>query len=135
MATTVVNGLKYKFTVYIGRVSSYHMVAHNALRPAQYVNGTALQGMDGYYGNPIAFGKACLECRTIHQDTDQGRIDLLARYKKLFWRRVNQEPAFRLAVMEPKGYCIGCFCKPKACHGDVIKAWLDAGWPLVEDQK
>jgi hypothetical protein len=23
-----------------------------------------------------------------------------------------------------------CFCKPQACHGDVIKAWLDAGCPM-----
>jgi hypothetical protein len=28
-------------------------------------------------------------------------------------------------IEELKGKVLGCFCKPNACHGDVIKEYLD----------
>ena len=112
METTVVNLNHEEYDIYIGRRG---------------------KGKNGYYGNPIEFGERCLVCGEVHQDTEQGRLDLLDCYKRWFWNRVNKEPVFRQKVRDLRGYRLGCFCKPKPCHGDVIKAWLDAGLPLRDD--
>jgi hypothetical protein len=109
METTVVNIKTDAFDVYIGRAG---------------------HGYDGYFGNPIRFGHKCCVCGQVHVDNGQGRDDLLACYKQWLWRRLNTDDEFRARVAGLQGKKLGCFCKPKKCHGDVIKAWLDAGCPL-----
>jgi hypothetical protein len=34
--------------------------------------------------------------------------------------RMGQDSEFKHRVLALKGKRLGCFCKPKACHGDVI---------------
>lgn len=104
--TKVVNINKGVYDVYIGR-----------------------RGDEGHLGNPIKFGEECLVCGDVHPDTVKGRLDLLDCYKRWFWAKVNNDPLFRLKIMDLKGKRLGCFCKPKPCHGDVIVEWLNAGCP------
>ena len=78
------------------------------------------RGEEGYFGNPF----------TLQQYPD--RRTLLLVYRRWFWNRVNEDIEYRERVMGLKGLVLGCFCKPAECHGDVIKAWLDAGSPLKE---
>ena len=125
--TIVVNCFKRKFDAYIGRDLSYSRVMHNHRRDKFFAPGA-----DGYLGNPIMFDRKCQECKQVHRDTEDGRAALVACYKTYFWRKVNADEEFRQKVAGLKGYTLGCFCAPKACHGDVIKAWLDAGCPLKE---
>ena len=80
-------------------------------------------GQDGYFGNPFKIGE------------DGDREEVIRKYKVWFWNRVNKDEEFRRRVMELKGKKLGCFCKPSHCHGDVIKAWLEAGCPLKETVK
>lgn len=76
--------------------------------------GRAGQGEDGYFGNPYrlsAYGR---------------RPELLELYRAWFLERIERDPVFRARILELRGKVLGCFCKPQACHGDVIAEWLDA---------
>lgn len=66
----------------------------------------------GWLGNPFPVGTYGLEkC-----------IELFEEY---FLERLAEDAIFAEAVLSLKGKRLGCVCKPHACHGDVIKAWLD----------
>jgi len=54
-----------------------------------------------------------------------GRKECLALYRAYFYKRIEEDSAFREAVLALKGKRLGCFCKPLDCHGDIIKEWLD----------
>jgi hypothetical protein len=54
-----------------------------------------------------------------------GREECIARYREYFYHRVEHDEPFRLAVLSLQGKKLACFCKPLACHGDIIKGWLD----------
>ncbi len=74
--------------------------------------GRAGRGQDGYFGNPFP--------------VDGDRARSLARYEAHFLARVANDATFRERVLALKGRTLGCFCKPLACHGDVIVRWLEA---------
>lgn len=54
-----------------------------------------------------------------------GREACIILFKDYFLNRVKYDQEFREAVLSLKGKRLGCMCKPEACHGDVIKEWLD----------
>jgi len=66
----------------------------------------------GYYGNPFTV-------------EEYGREECLRLYKEYFDNRIVTDPVFRAAILSLRGKRLGCFCKPLACHGDIIKEWLD----------
>ena len=77
--------------------------------------GRAGHGHDGYFGNPY------------FMRYEWQRDEVLANYRNYFAHRIVDDPEFRRRVLELKGKRLGCFCKPwHACHGDIIKEWLDA---------
>ena len=88
------------------------------------------KGGTGCFGNPISFHEECPVCKEIHVDDEEGRLGLLACYKSWFWKEINSNPVFRIKVMELKGKKLGCFCKPRPCHGDIIVEWIKAGCPI-----
>jgi hypothetical protein len=73
--------------------------------------GRAGKGLSGYFGNPF---------------NDGTRESNIERFRQYFLDRVGKDSAFRSKVLALRGKRLGCFCKPLRCHGDVIKAWLDA---------
>lgn len=44
----------------------------------------------------------------------------IAMYEQYIRQRLHQEPDLYLQLLELKGKTLGCFCKPKACHGDIL---------------
>lgn len=66
----------------------------------------------GCFGNPFPVG--------VH-----GRDKCIELFEEYFLDRLERDSDFAEAVLSLKGKRLGCFCKPKRCHGDVIKAWLD----------
>lgn len=68
------------------------------------------QGQEGYFGNPFS------------KHTREENIKLFKRY---FYARLKTDPTFKRRVHELKGKKLGCFCKPKPCHGDVIADYLN----------
>lgn len=75
--------------------------------------GRAGRGQDGYLGNPFHIGQGT------------SRQDAVQRFQKYFAERIEKDSEFKRRILALKGKRLGCFCKPKACHGDVIADWLN----------
>jgi len=76
--------------------------------------GRAGHGHDGYFGNPYG---------------DGSREHNVRRFREYFARRIETDPEYRARVEALRRKRLGCFCAPKACHADVIAAWLDQDEP------
>ncbi len=109
--TTVVNLNKDSYDVYIGRGTKQRTnILTEGVKP----------GEEGWLGNPHPIGW-CDICREYHT-----RKECIEKFKQDFYRKLNSDPEFRKAVLALKGKRLGCYCKPKACHGDVIKEWIES---------
>ena len=109
--TTVVNLATDSYDVYIGRgIEVYKHMLIEGIKP----------GEEGWLGNPHPIGW-CDICQEDHT-----REECIDRFRQDFYKKIGSEPEFREAVLALKGKRLGCYCKPKACHGDVIKAWIDS---------
>lgn len=63
------------------------------------------KGQNGYFGNPI---------------TEGTRKEKLERYESYLLDRIEQDNEFREHVKNLHDKVLGCFCKPKPCHGDIL---------------
>lgn len=97
MNAVVVNLRRVSYDVYIGRAG---------------------HGLDGYFGNPIRFGRVCPVCSDIHEEDE--RADLLRCFEVWARARIARDPAYRERVRALHGKRLGCFCAPKTCHGDIL---------------
>lgn len=79
------------------------------------------KGLSGYFGNPLKLGVLCPECGLFH-----ARGGTIACFERWFLRRLSADAIYRDCVLSLQGKRLGCFCKPKACHGDVIARWVNA---------
>lgn len=75
--------------------------------------GRAGKGQDGYFGNPFRLR------------ANESRGATIEQYRKYFYDRLETDPEFKRRIHELKGKTLGCFCKPYACHGDVIAEYLN----------
>lgn len=71
------------------------------------------KGNDGYFGNPYPLLKG----------EDIGAT--LEKFKEYFLNRLEKDTEFKAKVISLRGKRLGCFCKPKKCHGDIIANYLD----------
>lgn len=75
--------------------------------------GRSGHGLDGYFGNPFKLG------------SNDKRGDTLDKYRTYFYDRLANDEEFYNRIIELKGSVLGCFCKPNACHGDIICEYLN----------
>ena len=61
-------------------------------------------GRPSKWGNPFQIGR------------DGDRATVILKYEK--WLR--KQPQLLSSLYELKGKILGCYCKPHACHGDVL---------------
>lgn len=62
---------------------------------------------------------------------DGTREEVIDKYREDFRYRIQNEPRFSDQVIKLVGFKLGCYCKPLACHGDVIVEWLVSnGWDI-----
>jgi len=61
-------------------------------------------GRPSKWGNPFIIGK------------DGIRSEVISKYREY----VLNNPDLMLSLDEIRGKTLGCYCKPKACHGDVL---------------
>ena len=66
-------------------------------------------GRPSKWGNPFSIGK------------DGDREEVIQKYEQ--W--IKTQPHLVSALHELKGKTLGCWCKPKACHGDVLARMAD----------
>lgn len=53
-----------------------------------------------------------------------GRKKSIAKFKAYFRDRLSWDKHFRIKVRLLEGKTLLCWCKPKACHGDVYVEYL-----------
>lgn len=75
----------------------------------------------GVFGNPIVMNIKCEICGDIHST---GGSTLIC-YEKYLRNRIELDLDFKKAFFELKGKKLGCFCKPKPCHTDIMIKILD----------
>jgi hypothetical protein len=53
------------------------------------------------------------------------RAEAVARYRQYALERLQREPDWIEPLRSQPDRDLGCFCKPQACHGDVLLEMLD----------
>ncbi len=74
---------------------------------------------DIYIGRPSLFGNP------YRIGPDGSREDVIQKYREYFYHRLETDPVFKRDVLNLRGKRLGCYCKPQACHGDVIAEYLN----------
>jgi len=69
------------------------------------------------FGNPILKYVNCIICGKVH--TTNGST--LVCYEKYLRTRIFSDEDFKLKVKSLLGKTLVCYCKPKKCHGDILK--------------
>lgn len=108
----IVNLSTDTYEVYAGRG---RQVNSNLLTPG------LKPGQEGWLGNPHPIG-FCTICNKKHS-----REECIQAFRDDFHQKLESDTVFRESVSTLRGKVLGCYCKPKACHGDIIVAWLDQG--------
>ena len=75
---------------------------------------------DVYIGRGSAFGNKY----PINESIGDTRKVVIEKYKKWFYKRL-ENGRFKKEVLKLKGKRLACFCKPLACHGDIIVEYLE----------
>ena len=78
-------------------------------------DGVRMIDRDTRFGNPF---------RLEEDGGDYTREESVKAYRDWFIEKIESDDEFREAVEELRGETLGCWCKPKACHGDVILTYL-----------
>lgn len=73
-------------------------------------------GRGSMWGNPFPVGK---------QDGQYERDESIALFKQHFEKNILTDAGKRRGLLGLRGLRIACHCKPLACHGDVIAAYLN----------
>ena len=77
-------------------------------------------GRPSKWGNPFKIGR------------DGNREEVIEKYGEwLIGAREapggEERPALDEAKQKLRGKRLGCYCRPRACHGDVLKKFVDGG--------
>lgn len=108
MKTKVVNLFYEEYDVYIGRKDGFNN--------------------SGIYGNPFYIGQE-IDLTGDGKKTIVDRKMSIQLYGLFFAHMIIRQDDigdyFRKRIKELKGKQLGCFCKPKECHGDVIVKYLE----------
>lgn len=67
-------------------------------------------GRPSIWGNPFVVGR------------DGNRKEVLVKYRA--W--LQTQPQLLAKIPELRGKVLGCYCKPKLCHGDVLAELADS---------
>jgi hypothetical protein len=86
--------------VYIGRAGVF------------FIDGVRYPPTQSIFANPYKIDKNCAE--------DIGRDDAIIKYKNWITQKIQSDPKIKSELLALKGKTLGCWCKPKKCHGDVI---------------
>lgn len=70
-------------------------------------------GRGSRWGNPFVIGR------------DGDRDTVIAKYRDYLTHQVQTGKITHDDLRTLKGFTLGCFCKPQACHGDVLVEFID----------
>lgn len=69
------------------------------------------------WGNPFPIGIG---------GTGDNREVVIEKFRTYFFDEIVPNPEKHKALLSLRGYRLGCHCKPLACHGDIIAAYLNS---------
>lgn len=78
-------------------------------------------GRGSDFGNPYRIGP------------DGTREEVIVKYRDYFYQRIVYDEMFKKAVLNLRGKRLGCFCKPKDCHGDIIVEYLNEYYRRISE--
>lgn len=67
-------------------------------------------GRGSLWGNPFPINESVGDTREV----------VIEKYRQHLFQQVKRGDVTVQQLLELDGKTLGCFCKPKACHGDVI---------------
>lgn len=73
-------------------------------------------GRGSPWGNPFAIS---------HSEDGPDRAEVIEKYREYFYEKIQGDSSFKKGILALRGSRLACFCKPQACHGDVIAEYLD----------
>lgn len=73
-------------------------------------------GRGSKWGNPFSIGK------------DGTREEVIEKYRLYLWDQIKTGEVTKEDLRKLSGNTLGCFCKPKACHGDILISAIE--WSL-----
>lgn len=73
-------------------------------------------GRGSIWGNPFTHLTTSRAAETLVSSRDES----IERYEVYIRERLNHEPGLVKELMALEGKVLGCFCKPKSCHGDIL---------------
>ena len=76
--------------------------------------------------NFVYIGRGSLWGNMWVMNSEDERQDVVEAYRKSFHLMINSSNLFKERTASIKGKILVCYCKPKACHGDVIAEYLNA---------
>ena len=76
-------------------------------------------GRGSMWGNPFRIGE------------HGTREEVVELYRKILWEQIKSGLVTKDDLTSLNGKRLGCFCKPQACHGDVIVRAVE--WALKEN--
>ena len=91
------------------------------------INIKSKQGFDVYIGNRIRFHPQKYP-QTKWGNPYAKHLKMLGRDKviKMYKEYIMDKPELlKLIPLELKGKTLGCWCKPEACHGDILAKLAD----------
>ena len=86
-----------------------------------YIGRGNRYGQKGIYGNP-------------YFRNNQNREAAIAKYVPYITDKLMQNTAFLLEFLTLKDKTLGCFCKPKHCHGEVLISILNDLFDQLKDE-
>lgn len=101
-------------------IKSFPMDVHSPKpsRPTRVVH-CGRDAYDVYIGRPSIWGNP-------FKVEDFGRKECINRYRE--WIMYSEEAGdLRDQLSSLRGKTLGCWCKPKACHGDVLVELVESG--------
>lgn len=75
------------------------------------------EDFDVYIGRPSDFGNPF--------PVGKDRKKAIKLYENYFLEKIEVDAEFKQKVLALRSKKLGCFCKPLACHGDIIVEYLE----------
>lgn len=77
-------------------------------------------GRGSVWGNPFAIGE------------HGTREEVIELYRAHLWKMLKKGSITKQDLLDLDGKRLGCFCKPQACHGDIIVKAVE--WAKAQKQ-
>ena len=78
-------------------------------------------GRGSKWGNPFVIGR------------DGDRYEVVEKYKQYLKKQIKNGEVTKTDLQSLAGKRLGCFCKPKKCHGDVLVKAIE--WSMKYEHK